>query len=106
MELQEQTNSYTRDLRGVQVRLANMQRESRATQATGHQISELNAEVPLYRAVGKAFVATPRAEVEEKLEKDLETNIRNQRDLTDRVEYLERRIQSNTVNLKELTAGL
>jgi prefoldin subunit 1 len=105
MELQEQMNTNMKDLRTVQGRLAGAQREARATQVTMHQVNELDQAVPLYRAVGKAFVLTPRAEMESRLEKDIETSTRNQRDYTDRIEYLERRVASNRQNMKDLTAG-
>jgi len=36
MELQEQTNGYIRDLRGVQLRLATSQREAKSNQVLRH----------------------------------------------------------------------
>lgn len=105
MELQDQMNANIKDLRTVQSRLAGCQRESRASQATMFQVNELDPSVPLYRAVGKAFLLTPRAEVESRMESDIEISTRNQRDYTDRIEYLERRIASNRQNMKDLTAG-
>lgn len=106
MELQEQSNSYTRDLRSVAGRLSGLQRENRATQATMNHLSTLKEDIPLYRAVGKAFVSTSRTDIDSRLENEQATNVKNQRDLTDRQEYLERRIASNKQNMKDLTAGL
>jgi prefoldin subunit 1 len=105
MELQDQMNANVKDLRTVQAKLAGCQREARATQATMFHVNELDQAVPLYRAVGKAFILTPRPELESRMESDIEISTRNQRDYTDRIEYLERRIASNRQNLKELTAG-
>ena len=105
MELEEQTKTNMKDLRIVQGKLSTCQRESRAAQATQHQLNDLDAAVPLYRGVGKAFVLTPRAEVETRLDSDIEISTKNQRDLTDRMEYLERRRASNRQNMKDLAAG-
>lgn len=106
MELQEQTNTYNKDLRSVQLRIANLQREARACQVTGSQVSPLADTVPLYRAVGKAFIRASKSDVEAGLDNEIAKNTRNQRELTDRMEFLERRIASNYQHLRDLTAGM
>lgn len=106
MELQEQTNSYSKDLRAVQNRIQYLQRDFRASQVTSQHVTSLPAEVPLYRALGKAFVLAPRTDIERGIEVDLEKNTRNQRELMDRKEFLERRVSSNMQNMRELTAGV
>ena len=103
MELQEQLNTYNRDLRSVRASLNNAQREARMNAVTTGQIQGLDAAVPLYRSVGKAFVFTPRSEVEARLETEILELTKAQRDLTDREEYLTRRMQSHATNLRELT---
>jgi prefoldin subunit 1 len=102
MELQEQLQTYNRDLRAVKVRLASLQRESRLNNITSQQVNNLEPSVPLYRSVGKAFFASGRNEVENYLETELLELTKAQRDLVDRQEYLERRIASNTANIQEL----
>lgn len=57
----------------------------------------------LYRSVGKAFIFTPKAEVESRLEKEISELTKAQRDLADREEYLSRRVASHVSNLRELT---
>ena len=104
MELQEQIATYARDLKIVQGRLTSAEREGKSTQATMNHLAALDAKVPLYRSVGKAFFATEREALDRRLEQDLELLTKTQRDLTDRQEYLERRITSNKSNLRELTA--
>lgn len=106
MEIQEQTNVYNRDLRAVRSRLAALQRDTRVNAVTTNQIESLDPKVPLYRSVGKAFVLTGRKEVESRLEREIGELTKSERDLTDRQEYLERRIASNNNNLKDLTSGL
>lgn len=97
---------YSRDLRSVRSRLSSLQRDARVNAVTSHQIEALDAKVPLYRSVGKAFVLTGRAEVEKRLEGEIAELTKGERDLADRQEYLERRIASNTSNMKDLTSGL
>jgi chaperonin cofactor prefoldin len=63
----------------------------------------LDPKVELYRSVGKAFIHTPKADVESRLEKETAELTKAQRDLTDREEYLSRRVASHASNLRELT---
>jgi len=58
----------------------------------------------LYKAVGKAFLLKSKATILSGLEEELSTLTKNQRDLLDRKEYLERRVTSNRSNMAELTA--
>jgi len=102
MELQEQTNGYGRDLRTVKLRLSASQREARVNAVTSNHIQTLDPSVPLYRSVGKAFVFADRQEIDERLEKEIGEITKSQRDLTDRQEYLERRIASNSTNMQDL----
>ena len=102
VELQEQTALYSRDLRAVKARIAGLQRESRMNAVTSNHLQTLEASVPLYRSVGKAFVYASRPEIETRLETEIGEITKAQRDLADREEYLERRIQSNTANIQDL----
>lgn len=103
IELQEQTTTYTRDLRGVQQKISNLTRDSRMAMVTKTQIEALPPAVPLYRAVGKAFIAAKdHNEVKAALERENAANVKSIKDLQDRAEYLDRRIASNTSNLRDL----
>ena len=107
MDLQEQSNVYQKDLKGVQYKVNSLQREIRIAQSTKQQIESLPEDCPLYRACGKAFLAVPDGKfVRDKLQADLESHTKQIKDLMDRQEYLERRIKSNMLNFKELTQGL
>jgi chaperonin cofactor prefoldin len=102
MELQDQLNTYNRDLRSVKMRIAGLQREERVNSVTTQQVTTLPVNVPLYRSVGKAFFAAKREEVETYLQDEVNDISKSQRDLSDRQEYLERRIASNAANIQEL----
>jgi prefoldin subunit 1 len=86
----------------VKARIATLQRESRINAVTSNHLQSLETDVPLYRSVGKAFVYSTRKDIEERLEQEIGDITKSQRDLTDREEYLERRIASNTANLQDL----
>jgi tetratricopeptide (TPR) repeat protein len=105
-ELQEQTSSYTRDLRAVIARLNGLSREAAATDNTQNQLKEFPASTKLYRGIGKVYVLQNRNVIDECLETEINIIDKNYKDLQDRKEYLERRIQSNQTNLRDLTAGL
>jgi len=102
MELQDQINTYNKDLRAVKLRLGSLQREARVNSVTGNHIQTLENSTPMYRSVGKAFVLTPKDRIEERLEKEISENTKTQRDLTDRQEFLERRIASATQNIQDI----
>lgn len=69
---------------------------------TANHLTTLPSTVPLYRSVGKAFVFSKKDEIEKRLESEIGEITKASRDLSDREEYLERRIQSNTANLQDL----
>ena len=106
MELQEQTMSYARDLRGVTHAIASVQRELRSVAVTAQQINTYEPTVPLYRAVGKCFLLSSRDTIEDHLAKEAEKLDKNQKDLDGRKEYLERRIASNRSNMTDITSSV
>lgn len=105
-ELQEQTNVYAKDLRGVKSRIANLQHSQRVDTNTMGQINGLGEDTNFYRMSGKVFIRTPRKDMEDRLEKRIADSVKQQRELGDREEYLERRIASNSSNIRDLTSGM
>lgn len=103
MELQEQHGAYNRDLRGVVMRASGLEREMRAVNVTANQLKEYDASVPLYKAVGKAYVLSSKDAIDQSLDKDLDMLAKNHKDLLDRKEYLERRIASSRANIIDLS---
>ena len=104
MELQQQTMSYARDLRGVTHALSSVQRELRSVAVTAQQINSYAPNVPLYRAVGKGFLLSPRDNIEAHLSKEAGKLDKTQKDLEGRREYLERRIASNRSNMQDIAS--
>mmetsp|Transcript_10793 Transcript_10793/g.11216 ORF Transcript_10793/g.11216 Transcript_10793/m.11216 type:complete len:256 (-) Transcript_10793:67-834(-) len=105
-ELQEQTNQYARDLRGVTSSLALCQRDIRSTQVTLQQINTYDeSSTNLYRSIGKSFLLTSKPKINEHLQNENEKLNKTQKDLESRKEYLERRIANNKSNIADITAG-
>ena len=100
--LREEGSSYHRDLRGVNNHLGVVARDTRATQVTQAQVSMCDENTNLYKSVGKAYVRASKQEIEETLKKDAINLKKTEQDLNDRKQYLERRIQSNQANIKDL----
>ena len=103
--MQEQLSVYSRDIRSVQAKIANIQRDTRANEVTANHVVSLAPNLKTYRTVGKTFVLTTREEIESRLDNEHGDLIKQQRDLLDRKEYLERRISSTTSNMRDLAQG-
>ena len=105
-ELQETASKLNKDLRQVNGRLASCQREYRANQVTSQQIAGISDEIPMYRTLGRCFMYTPRPGINARLMSEEQTLSKNQNDLSDRKEYLERRVESNMQHMKDILAGV
>ena len=105
--MQEQTQTYSRDLRGVTMKIQNLQRDQRMSQVTKQHIESLPSDCQLYKSVGKAFIASKgHSDIKSQLDQESADNTKSIRDLLDRQEYLERRVSSNTQNMREMTQGM
>jgi chaperonin cofactor prefoldin len=105
MELQEQTQNYARDSRAVRAKLGQVKRDAQVNQVTQKQLQSLDTDTKMYRAVGKSFVFADRSEVEGRLDKEVDVINKDFKDLTDRDEFLQRRILANQNNIKDITTG-
>lgn len=106
MELQEQTNSYVRDKRIVQAKISNLKREAQINKLTATNVESLAPETKMYRSLGKCFMYASREEVDARLDAEVDLINKDYKDLSDRQEYLERRILANTENVKDVTSGM
>lgn len=114
MGLQDQMNGYNRDLRLCQAKISALQREIRSGQVTSNYLETLKqvnststastatTSNSLYRSVGKAFIKTDPAVIEERLTQEAVTNTKLQNDLGGQKEFLERRIASTIQHMKDI----
>lgn len=104
-ELTEQARSFKSDLNSVLMRMAAIERESKAAAVSYGQIEQFPEETPLYKGVGKCYMRHDRESIQKSLEEEVEANNKTVEDLKDRKEYIERRLQSANSNIKDLTTA-
>ena len=90
----------------VQAKISAIQRENRSCQVTGNYLASIPAEAPVYRSLGKAFVQTPRPEIDERLNTETANNTKMERDLVNQKEFLDRRITSLYQQMRDIAAGV
>mmetsp|Transcript_14670 Transcript_14670/g.19043 ORF Transcript_14670/g.19043 Transcript_14670/m.19043 type:complete len:103 (+) Transcript_14670:665-973(+) len=90
----------------VKAKLEAVAREMRRNDLTRDEITALPEETPLYRAVGKMFMRSERPAVSTFLNDQLAAEEKKKQDLLARQTYLQRRLQSQEANLKDLMANL
>ena len=100
--LRDEGTTYHRDLRGVRNHLNVVARDTRANQVTQAQVGMCDSNTNLYKSIGKAYVWASKQDIEDNLKKDAVNLRKTESDLNDRKQYLERRIQSNQANIKDL----
>jgi chaperonin cofactor prefoldin len=105
-DLSEQFNSTNTDLMEVKAKLEAINREMRRSDLTKDEIEALPEETPLYRSVGKMFMRADRPAVSTFLADQLAAEEKKKQDLIARQTYLQRRLQSQEANLKDLMTNL
>lgn len=102
--LNDEMQKHGKDLRGVQNSISVCQRELRSNQVTNKQINDLQESTPLFRACGKAFFMATQEEVQRDLQEEADLLAKNAKDLSNREEYLERRIASCRSNMIDIAS--
>ncbi len=75
----------------------------RILKVTAGHVASLEESTNMFLSVGKAYFQADKARIHDHLEVQKASLTKTNQDLSDRKEYLERRIQSNMANIKELT---
>lgn len=106
-ELQELQSQYVQTSREVSIAQANIsmaQREYKSNEITKAELEKVPEveESKMYRSVGKMFLLSSRSEVMEYLSKSMENEKRSEDELTLKLDYLERKLQSQKQNIEEL----
>ena len=104
-DLQLQYGQSAREYKTVQVNLDKTQREQRIS---GITLSELEANPSVgayYRSVGKCFMKSSRDKVLDHLKSAQQEYTKKETDLTQKLEYLGRRMKSQQQNMKELVSS-
>mmetsp|Transcript_16799 Transcript_16799/g.21252 ORF Transcript_16799/g.21252 Transcript_16799/m.21252 type:complete len:165 (-) Transcript_16799:125-619(-) len=108
MDLQGQLKNTVRDYSQVNGDIIKAQKSKRINEITLSELDDIPKEdsnVKMYLGVGKMFMAATRENVYNKLEEEIKENEKKAKDLTQKKEYLERRMKSQQQNIIELTSN-
>lgn len=104
-ELQDLQNQYTqtsREMGAVQASLNTIQQESRIAELTKGELEPLEGSTQCYRQIGKLFLRSSKDKVVQHLDEQLDEHKKKEKDLTSKMDYLERRLKSQKQNIDEI----
>jgi len=103
-DLQLQYGDTAREYNTVNANLNKALREERMYDVTRSEVEQDPAASGNYfRSVGKLFLRSTKPEVLEHLQTTIETHQKTQKELTGKKDYLEKRLKSQQMNMKELS---
>lgn len=105
MDIQRQHAETTKEYNKVQTNLTKMQREQKINQITLDELEKNPSDGAYYRSAGKVFMRHARDDVFDHLKTAMEDQGKKQSELIQKMEFLERRIQSQQQNMKELRSS-
>lgn len=104
-ELQDLQNQYaqtSREMGAVQASMNAIQQESRIAELTKAELEPLDGSTQCYRQIGKLFLRSSKDQVVHHLDEQLEEHKKKEKDLTSKMDYLERRLKSQKQNIDEI----
>lgn len=103
-ELQAQYVQTSRDVNIVQANISMAQREYKTNEITKTELEKIpeTGESKMYRSVGKMFLLSSRSDVLDHLTESMENEKKNEADLIQKLDYLERRLRSQRQNIEEV----
>jgi chaperonin cofactor prefoldin len=103
-DLEVQHKHTIREYQQVQVNLNRFQKEQRMSDATLGELDANPAVGAYYRSVGKIFMKSTREKVMDHLKSNKEESVKKETGLTQKFDYLERRLKSQKQNMRELVS--
>jgi chaperonin cofactor prefoldin len=104
-DLQIQHAETTREYNKVQANLSKLQREHKINQITLDELEKNPSDGAYFRSTGKVFMKHQRDDIVGHLKVVMEDQGKRQSELTQKTEFLERRIQSQQQNVQELRSS-
>jgi chaperonin cofactor prefoldin len=101
-ELQVQYGQTNREFGTVQANLNMTQREYKMADLTKTELEEVPEGTKCYRSIGKMFMMSTQESVLGHLDKQINDNKKKEGEMTQKMEYLERRMKSQRQNIEEL----
>lgn len=111
MDLQNQLKSTVKDYSIVNGDIMRAQKTKKVNEITLQELDTIkldddeNDGVKMYRGVGKMFMASSRTEVDDMLKKEIKDCEKKGTELSQKKDYLERRLKSQQQNILELTGN-
>ena len=102
LQLQDAMQSTSRELSEVKQYLKKCEREQKMAELTMAEIEAIPPTVNMYRGVGKMFVMAKKGEVISHMKKSTELERKKEKELTAKMEYLQKRQASQYANFQEL----
>jgi prefoldin subunit 1 len=106
-DLQVEHTRAAREHGAVQGQLQSAQRQAKMAELTRKELEDVSDDTKCYRSVGKAFLRSwsNKSQVIEHLDKQVSDFAKQESDLVQKTEYLERRIKSQRQNMEELISS-
>ncbi len=107
MDLQTQLKATVRDYTNVNADFVKAQKNKRMNEITITELDSLpkDSDTKMYMSVGKMFMASSRDNVYDQLKTEIKDFDKKANELTQKKEYLERRMKSQQQNIIELTSN-
>ena len=105
MDLQQQLQATAKEYRIVKANITKAQNGKRSADITKGELEKMpqGTDAKMYRGVGKMFMLTTRSDVMTHLDESIEKDGKEEKDLTAKLAYLEKRLKSQQQNIQELT---
>lgn len=104
-DLQQQLVSTSKEYHQVRANISYQQRERKSNEITKREMEKLPAssDSKTYMCVGKMYMLTSRDDVMSQLDDSITKCTKEEEDLSGKLSYLERRMNSQKQNIQELT---
>jgi chaperonin cofactor prefoldin len=103
-DLQMQHSKTAREYNTVQANFSRAQREEKMYSLTRKELEENPSQGEYFRSVGKVFVKSTHPKIMEHLDNNIATQQKKQQEISGKIQYLEKRLKSQQLNMKELTS--
>jgi len=104
-DLQIQIADTSREYNKVKANLTKVQREQKMSEITLDELERNPSTGSHFRSAGKVFMKQPRDDIFSHLKATMDRHGKSQTDLHHKIEMLERRLQSQQQNVRELTSS-
>lgn len=108
IDLQQQFSATSKEYRMVQANIQRAQKSQRTDELTKVELEKMpqGTDAKMYRGIGKMFMLTSRSDIMSHLDESIEKEGKEEKELTAKKDYLERRMKSQQQNIQELTKSV